>query len=48
MSSDEYVKSRRILNPLESTGRRGKKFLSSLIGIIIGLILFFGVGPYQN
>jgi len=46
LSSDEYVKSRRVLNPLESTGHRGKKFLSSLIGIIIGLTLFFGVGPY--
>ncbi|MFH0863396.1 MAG: DMT family transporter [Candidatus Altiarchaeota archaeon] len=45
MDSTEFVKSSRVLNPLESGVRRGKNFLSSLVGALIGLLLFFLVGP---
>ncbi len=43
---NEDIKSTRVLNPIESTSRRAGNFVKSLIGVILGLLLFFLVAPY--
>ncbi len=45
MDPGKFVQSSRALNPLESGIRRGKNFLGSIVGAVIGLLLFFLVAP---
>lgn len=46
LNPNEYVKSSRVLNPIESTTRRAGNFLKSFVLAFIGLLLFFLAAPY--